>query len=95
MVKHKALRLAIWASLLFDATIVLSLTYKTYRYGVTGLAHWFLHVHLEPVSSSGSEAIFRLRPDYNFTAFYLSVILGAFALTAFLLRVNAKRRGGT
>jgi hypothetical protein len=91
---RKLTRNLLWLSILLDALILLGLGVKVARNGINGLSAWFLHVHLVPVSAINGEATFQLQPDYRFAVFYAAAILGAVALTLFLVRLYLRGRNG-
>ncbi len=92
--KHKTLGTVLWLSILADVAIVAAIATKVLRSGIRGLVTWFQQFHLVPVSATSGQATYRLEPDYRFTAFYIAVIFGAFALTLFLLRTHLRSRQG-
>ena len=93
--KHKTFGAVLWLSLLTDVAIVGAIVTKVYRSGIRGLVAWFQQFHLVPISATSGQATYKLEPDYRFTAFYIAVILGAFVLTLFLLRIYLRTRRST
>lgn len=92
MDKHKRLGTILWLSILFDVFIVAALALKASRVGINGLAAWFRHVRLVAVSATNGQAIYQLTQDYRFTALYIALILGTFALTFFVARTYLRSR---
>jgi hypothetical protein len=92
MERYKTLRIALWASLLLDALIVISIVLKASRVGIGGLFAWFRHLHLVATSVLNGQATYQLEPDYRFTILYTAVIVGAFTLSFVLVRSYRVRR---